>query len=180
VRKMNFTPERIANFWAKVDKESHVGGCWVWQGAKFSKGYGAIQLGVGNTARTHRVSYVLHNGPFDDDLVVCHKCDNPACVNPLHLFLGTEADNAADRKNKGRSARQYGGKNGQSKLTDNIVVSIYQDPRTNRDIAAEYGVASSLVSQIRHRKIWGETTKHLPTQSKRKSGMGSSAVRLTA
>lgn len=180
MRKMNFTPERIANFWAKVGTTDSPDGCREWQGAKTTSGYGAFQMGVGNTVRAHRIAYVLHFGVFNDDLVVCHKCDNRSCVNPLHLFLGTDADNAADRKNKGRSARQYGGKNGQSKLTDSIVVSIYQDPRTNRDIAAEYGVASSLVSQIRHRKVWGETTKHLPTQLKRKSGSGSSAVRLTA
>ena len=180
MRKMNFTPERIANFWAKVDKVTHSDGCWVWQGAKTTSGYGAFQMGVGNTVRAHRIAYVLHFGAFDDDLVVCHKCDNRECVNPSHLFVGTNADNAADMSNKGRAARLHGTQNGCSKLTDSIVVSIYQDPRTNREIAAEYGIASSLVSLIRHRKVWGETTKHLPTQSKRKSGSGSSAVRLTA
>lgn len=180
MRKMNFTPERIAAFWGRVDKTSDPNGCWTWQGAKFSNGYGAFQLGVGNTVRAHRMSYVLHNGFFDDALVVCHKCDNRECVNPDHLFVGTNADNSADMSRKGRAARLYGAKNGCSKLTESAVLSIYQDPRTNREIAADYGVASSLVSLIRHRKVWGETTKHLPPHERRKPGAGSSAVRLTA
>jgi hypothetical protein len=177
---MNFTPQRIANFWAKVSTNGHPKGCWVWRGAKTASGYGVFQMGVGNTVRAHRIAYVLMYGAFDDALVVCHKCDNRECVNPDHLFVGTNADNSADMSRKGRAARLRGAANGCSKLTESIVVSIYQDPRTNRDIAADYGVASSLVSLIRHRKVWGEATKHLPTQTKRKPGAGSSAVRLTA
>ena len=180
MRKMNFTPERIANFWAKVDTVSHPDGCWVWRGAKTTSGYGAFQLGVGNKARAHRIAYVLTYGAFDDDLIVCHKCDNRECVNPDHLFVGTNADNAADMSRKGRAAKLHGSQNGCSKLTEGVVLSIYQDPRTNREIAAEHGIQPSLVSMIRHRKVWGETTKHLPPQQKRKPGSGSSAVHLSA
>lgn len=179
MKKMNFTPERIANFWAKVDQSYHPDGCWVWRGAKTSNGYGAFQMGVGNTVRSHRIAYVLSHGAFDDSLVVCHKCDNRECVRPEHLFIGTNADNSADMSRKGRTARFFGSKNGGSKLTETVAVAIYQDPRTNREIAADYGVTSSLISLIRHRKLWGEATKHLPTQTRRKPGSGSSAVRLT-
>ena len=84
-------------FWAKVDK---TGECWLWTGANVG-GYGHINIG-GRMVRSHRLSYEWANGPIPKGLVVCHRCDTPACVNPAHLFAGSQRDNHKDCYVKGR------------------------------------------------------------------------------
>ena len=89
-------------------------GCWIWIGSLSPKGYGKLQIG-NHHYRAHRVSYYVYNGEFDDALLVMHKCDNPSCVNPDHLTLGTNADNMKDKADKKRSAA--GANHGMAKLS---------------------------------------------------------------
>lgn len=153
--------------WARVAKSD---GCWEWQGYRTRQGYGVI--GVGSrldpprgTRLVHRVSWELVNGPIPDGLSVCHKCDNPPCVNPAHLFIGTNADNVADRERKGRNVVPRGEHQGNAKLTEAQVRAIHADPRHQIEIAKAFGVSQATVSRIKIRAANG--WRHLELPEKR-------------
>jgi hypothetical protein len=120
------------------------------------RGYGTIWHGERKMKmRAHRYAYELAYGPIPDDLCVCHRCDNRACVNPAHLFLGTRADNLADMRQKGRGAK--GAEHGRSKLTEEQVLGIREAAAAGEfqpAIAERFGVSRETVNLIHNRKIW--------------------------
>lgn len=143
-------------YWEKVIKHGP-NECWEWTGAKNKKGYGLIGRGGrgdGNE-RAHRVSWMIHYGPIPEGMFVCHKCDNPECSNPHHLFLGTVQDNNADMVRKGRHVN---GECSYSKLTKAEVVEIrkrYQSGKASQyKLADEYNVSRSLIGMIVNGERW--------------------------
>jgi len=90
----------IKRFWEKVEKTDN---CWLWKAFKNKRGYGKIGVGSGVSANATRVSWVMHHGEIPEGMFICHKCDNPSCINPDHLFLGTRQDNVNDMMLKKRS-----------------------------------------------------------------------------
>lgn len=127
-------------------------GCWLWIGALCGRGYGTIKDEHRVMRRATRVSWELHYGPIPDGLCILHKCDNPVCVNPEHLFPGTNADNTRDMFAKGRT-HDMRGRN--AKLTPSQVLAIKNDGRAGTEIAAQYGVSAATISNIRLGKRWG-------------------------
>ena len=142
--KRNSTPE-ISRFLSQVDKS---GECWVWTGPVTEKGYG--RFGVNNTrVRAHRYAYQHYVGDIGAGNLVCHKCDNPGCVNPDHLFVGLPSDNSADMVSKGRQTK--GEKNPQAKLSESQVVEIRRMVREGYGkptIAAQFNISEVTVSDI--------------------------------
>jgi len=165
----------ITNYWAKVDKRGP-DECWPWTGAKDPLGYG--RFGIWRLRRTllaSRVSYVLSTGKNPDLLNVLHKCDRPECVNPGHLFLGTDKDNAMDASAKGRmkwkashATRKnpritpHGENHYSAKLTKEDVLKIRSlhaiGAFNQKQLSKMFGVENSHIHMIVHRKAW----KHLP------------------
>lgn len=132
--------------------------CWEWAGPKNKKGYGTINAGGrgGKTLLAHRVSFAVHNKPLCSDELVCHKCDNPPCINPAHLFAGTHSDNLKDMYKKGRGNRSWvkGNAHGKSKLTEDQALNIICDIRSQYVIAKIYGVSQPQISDIKKGKKW--------------------------
>ena len=137
-------------FWSKVDKS---GDCWEWKAYRDKDGYGNISID-NKTIRAHRVSWELENGKINGELQCLHKCDNPPCVNPAHLFLGTNQDNVTDKVNKGRNPQ--GSQSKLSKLTDADVDEIREhgDYFTRQEIANYYGIQKAAVQKILYYKRW--------------------------
>jgi len=129
-------------------------GCWEWSGLKTPKGYGLVSI-EGKKFRAHRLSYEFNRGKIPDGLFVCHHCDNRCCVNPDHLFVGTNEDNIADMVAKGRQARVSGSQNGSARLSAADVIAI-RNARgiKQKELARQYGITQGQVSAIQLRKKW--------------------------
>ena len=139
--------ERIEN---KVERIPE-GGCWVWMGGTTVRGYGQIEHKT-KKLYAHRVSYEAFVGEIPQGMYVCHTCDNVSCVNPNHLFLGTQKQNLQDMARKGRSTR--GEKNPCAKLTEEQVNQIRTMDGTCSFISKLFNVSSSAISAIKRKERW--------------------------
>ena len=151
-------------FWVRFEKKVEpdpISGCLNWTGANF-RGYGRIGLGSSKVIAAHRAAYERKFGPVPDGNYVCHKCDNARCVNPDHLFAGSQSDNIKDMVAKGRNFANKNGinlgtrgtKNSSSKLTEDDVRIIRADIRPQSYIAKSFGVSQSVISRIKSNKNW--------------------------
>lgn len=123
--------------------------CWNWTGGKDQKGYGMFER-----TRSHRFIFKTCVADIPHGMLVLHRCDNPTCSNPLHLFLGTTQDNMDDMYLKGRANHVRGEATGAARLTESQVYAIRDDPRFQSEIARDYGIAQTTVSAIKRRANW--------------------------
>jgi hypothetical protein len=130
--------------------------CWEWAASHLKDGYGYFRLN-GKTASAHRLSYQIFHGEIHPRHYVCHRCDNPGCCNPAHLFAATSKQNALDREAKGRGHDRRGESQGQAKLTSSNVVEMrnkFSTGVSRAKLAVEYGVTWCTVDKAVKRESW--------------------------
>ena len=128
--------------------------CWAWGAAKDKDGYGLFQNGS-KLVRAHRFSYQAHHGKIPDGKIVLHACDNPSCVNPAHLSVGTHSDNARQREERNRRRNLIGSDRSDALLTEETAAAIKSAECVNQqELAERYGVSRSVVYKIRAGKSW--------------------------
>ncbi len=163
----------VQRLWSYIDKSGGPDACWPWTGRLSKKGYAYIKVNH-HEVLSHRYAYELTYGPIPKDMKACHKCDNTACCNPSHIFIGTQKDNVHDAIRKGRMA--YGDRSPHrlhpelfprgeektfAKLTEHGVrtIRILCSSGISRELMAQkYGVSYNTICQVVNRKAW----KHIP------------------
>lgn len=156
LNKVEVDRHLIRRFWGKADKRED--GCWEWQSAKMPKGYGIFTVlleGKYVGVLAHRMAWLITYSDVPTELYVCHKCDNPKCVRPEHLFLGTHADNLGDQKAKGRS--RFGSKHHGAKVTEEDVKDMFalrEQGLTHKQIAEKYNMSRPNVTVILNGRTW--------------------------
>jgi hypothetical protein len=144
----------VQRFLLKLDQTS-ADGCWPWKECRTQEGYGKFSYPKPNGTRAHRFAYVTFVGPIPSGMMVCHKCDNPPCCNPDHLFLGTHQENMADKMQKERQARGSG--IGVAKLIESQVLEIRDRLAAGErqvNVAARFGITQANVSIIKLKRGW--------------------------
>lgn len=155
----------MKRFWDKADVSGGRDSCWPWTAATFENGYGAFKFkcedGVWRQRKASRVAYELTAGPIPHGACVLHRCDNPPCVNPAHLFVGSHADNLRDCADKGRRVQVRGETHGHSKLTDTAVREIRRQYSLGGISQARLGEKFGVGLCAVHRIVRGTGWKHL-------------------
>jgi hypothetical protein len=164
-------------FWAKVETTSDTAKCWNWIGyiRVESGGYGGVSLNR-KMYFAHRLSYFIHYGFDPKELFVCHHCDNRLCVNPHHLFIGTNRTNSLDRHQKGRENPVRGEKHYKARFTEDDILEIralYKQDWLQPEIAAKFNTTQPAINDI----VRGKTWKHLPFEKRRHQGRGEAHFR---
>lgn len=147
----------LERFWSKVDRRGP-DECWPWLAYRKPTGYGQFTLRKGVFVTASRVALALASGPIDGDTSACHRCDNPPCCNPAHLFAGSQIVNALDCVAKGRANRSRGTAHRDCRLTEAAVRRIRSTAPHHgykAELAREYGVSSHAIRQVLLRKTWG-------------------------
>lgn len=149
----------VARFLKRVEKLGK-DECWNWQGSRQAKWHGQWRNSSGAIEPTHRAAWRLFVGVIPDGLHILHRCDNPICTNPSHLFLGTQSDNMKDMwlKRRGRPGVSLGVKHGMSKLTPDQVADIRYSGSPGSELAKKYSISQTTVCDIRKRRSWN----HIP------------------
>lgn len=162
----------INRFWLKINfpKDDCINNCWIYNYCLDKDGYGIFW--INKKIRAHRFSYIIHNN-FEEipkNMKICHKCDNPSCVNPLHLFVATSKQNSQDMVNKNRQCHNFGTLNGMSILTESevmqILIDIYNKKyKTIQDVCKNYKIEYLTINDILHGKTWTHITNQLQIPS---------------
>lgn len=171
-----FTDSDKSRFWEKAAKAGK-SDCWEWTGAKDRRGYGNWHFqhkGANKTIKAPRASWIMANGVTPPPhQYVCHTCDNPSCVNPDHLWVGTLQQNLQDRTNKGRDRlcgkSQFGKENGRAKITEDDVLAIrsrFVGGASYATLSREFGIGSTTVAHIIHGRTWPSVTHGKPARRK--------------
>lgn len=152
---------RLGNrFWANVDVQDNAV-CWLWNGRRDPNGYGRLDY-KGRPQLAHRFAFIFQHGHINNyKTFVCHRCDNPPCCNPHHLFLGTHKDNMADMASKGRRSvpsTRRGESSNKAKLTANQAVAVFKATGSHRNIGNQYGISSTAVRLIKIGRNWAHVT----------------------
>lgn len=154
-------------FWQKVEQTA---GCWWWHGSRQRGGYGAFKLKKPLNVKAHTLSWVMKNGPIPDGLCVLHHCDNPSCINPAHLFLGTQRDNYDDAVAKGRHvsfpAVRQGEANYFAKLNEAQAREILTSTKSTASLARIYKISETTIYGIRVGRRW----RHLGLSARSNAG----------
>lgn len=151
-RLARLAERRATAFWSKVQKTE---GCWLWTAFQ-ARGYGRVAIGGRQSTGAHRVAWTLTNGLIPAGMHICHACDNPRCVRPDHLFLGTAINNAVDRERKGRRLAPKGSKHANAKLVEKQVVEIKRlgDSVTRASLSRQFGVSVPTIQRILRGEAW--------------------------